>query len=124
MRTFQDGADVSGGTPAAARPRRRGWLGTVGLVALCCVVYLPGFFALPPVDRDESRFAQASRQMLESVTLPAAERDPARHGGGLVVPMVQDRPRLNKPPLIYWLQAASAGVLSSEDPKRDRKSVV
>ena len=57
--------------------------------------------------------------MLESVTLPAAERDPARHGGGLVVPMVQDRPRLNKPPLIYWLQAASAGVLSSEDPKRD-----
>lgn len=25
-----------------------------------------------------------------------------------LVPMVQDRPRLNKPPLIYWLQAGSA----------------
>lgn len=27
---------------------------------------------------------------------------------GWIVPRVQDRPRLNKPPLIYWLQAASA----------------
>lgn len=28
----------------------------------------------------------------------------------MVVPMVQDRPRLNKPPLIYWLQSASARI--------------
>jgi 4-amino-4-deoxy-L-arabinose transferase-like glycosyltransferase len=89
------------------------------LVALCLVVYLPGFCTIPPVDRDESRFAQASRQMFESVALPAAQRDPALHSGGLLIPMVQDRPRLNKPPLIYWLQAASAAVLTGGDPLRD-----
>lgn len=59
-------------------------------------MYLPGLWALPPTDRDESRFAQASRQMLES--------------GDLLIPRVQDRERLNKPPLIYWLQAASARI--------------
>jgi 4-amino-4-deoxy-L-arabinose transferase-like glycosyltransferase len=67
------------------------------LFVLSVCVALPGLFALPSVDRDESRFAQASRQMLES--------------GDWVVPRVQDRPRLNKPPLIYWLQASSAKVL-------------
>lgn len=71
------------------------------LLALCAAVYLPGFFTIPTIDRDEARFAQASRQMLQSAT-----------PRGWLVPMVQDRPRLNKPPLIYWLQAASAGVCS------------
>lgn len=63
------------------------------MVVLGLAVYLPGLFSIPPIDRDESRFAQASRQMVES--------------GDYVVPKVQDRPRLNKPPLIYWLQCAS-----------------
>jgi len=82
-------------------------------------VYLPGFFTIPPVDRDESRFAQASRQMFESVALPAGERDAGLHSGGLVVPMVASKPRLNKPPLIYWLQAASAAAFTGGDPLRD-----
>ncbi len=82
-------------------------------------MYLPGFFALPPVDRDEARFAQASRQMLESVALPAALRDPALHSGGLVIPRVQGRDRLSKPPLIYWAQALSAGVLTFGRPLLD-----
>ena len=103
--------------PRAPRPTT--WLGAIGLVGLCLVVYLPGFFALPPVDRDESRFAQASRQMLESVALPESARDPALHGGGLVVPRVQDRDRLNKPPLIYWLQAGSAAAFTGGNPLRD-----
>ena len=30
------------------------------------IFILPGFYSLPPLDRDEARFAQASRQMLES----------------------------------------------------------
>lgn len=85
---------------------------------LCAAVYLPGLVALPAVDRDEARFAQASRQMFESVALPEAERT-AHHAGGLVVPMVQDRPRLNKPPLIYWLQAASAAMFTGVEPRRD-----
>jgi 4-amino-4-deoxy-L-arabinose transferase-like glycosyltransferase len=81
------------------------WLGGVLLVILCLAVYLPGFFALPAVDRDEARFAQASRQMLES--------------GDYTVPRVQDRPRLNKPPLIYWLQSTSARALTHDNPLID-----
>ncbi len=76
-----------------------GW-GGVGLVILCLSVYLPGLWAIPPVDRDESRFAQASRQMHES--------------GDWVVPCVQSKPRLNKPPLIYWCQCASVAVFGDE----------
>jgi 4-amino-4-deoxy-L-arabinose transferase-like glycosyltransferase len=101
-----------------ARARSWRWAGA-SLVALCVAVYVPGLASLPPVDRDESRFAQASRQMFEAAALPEAQRDPALHAGGVVVPMVQDRPRLNKPPLIYWLQAGSAAVLTGGDPARD-----
>lgn len=95
------------------------WLSLAVLVGLCLAVFLPGFFTIPPVDRDESRFAQASRQMFEAAALPEGEREPAKHGGGWAVPMVQDRPRLNKPPLIYWLQAGSAWVFTGGEPLRD-----
>ncbi|MDX2119268.1 MAG: glycosyltransferase family 39 protein [Planctomycetota bacterium] len=94
----------------------RGW---IALVTICLTVYLPGLTSIAPIDRDESRFAQASRQMFESVALPPDQRDPAMHSGGLAVPMVQDRPRLNKPPLVYWLQAASAAVFTGGDPLKD-----
>lgn len=70
-------------------------------MVICLAVYLPGLFAIPTVDRDEARFAQASRQMAQ-----------AESWSDYLVPRVQDRPRLNKPPLIYWLQAASAKVLT------------
>lgn len=86
---------------------------------LCLSVYVPGLLSIPPIDRDESRFAQASRQMYESVALPEGQRDPTMHSGGLVVPMVQGHPRLNKPPLVYWLQAASAWAFSRGDPLND-----
>ncbi len=36
------------------------------LILVCLLLWLPGFFTLPPSDRDEARFAQASKQMLES----------------------------------------------------------
>lgn len=75
-----------------------GWRAAGALVMLCAAVYLPGVFSIPPVDRDECRFAQASRQMLQS--------------GDWVVPRFQDRTRLNKPPLIYWLQAGTAWLLN------------
>jgi 4-amino-4-deoxy-L-arabinose transferase-like glycosyltransferase len=116
---FTRGVPDSEHTKLAARTLRPKWLFAIGLLGLCLLVYVPGFFTIPPVDRDESRFAQASRQMLESVALPAGERDPALHSGGLAIPMVQDRPRLNKPPLIYWLQAASAALFAHGDPARD-----
>ncbi|HMH63981.1 MAG TPA: hypothetical protein VK515_00245, partial [Rhizomicrobium sp.] len=53
----------------AAPPR---WLAAAGrrpflvLALLGLVLWLPGILSLPPLDRDESRFAQSSRQMVES----------------------------------------------------------
>lgn len=72
---------------------------------LALLVLLPGLWQLPPFDRDEPRFAQASRQMLDT--------------GNWIVPFVQDRPRLNKPPLIYWLQAGSVAILTANDTSKD-----
>ena len=99
--------------------RLGGAIGGLLLVLIGLAVYGPGLLATAPIDRDESRFAQASRQMFESVALPPDRRDPALHSGGLAVPMVGAEPRLTKPPLIYWLQSASAWVCTGGDPTRD-----
>ncbi|MBX6323239.1 MAG: glycosyltransferase family 39 protein, partial [Rhodospirillaceae bacterium] len=80
------------------RPRRAGaWL----LLAFCLALYLPGLVSLPPTDRDEARFAQASRQMLES--------------GDFLDIRFQDEARYKKPVGIYWLQAASAALTRAAD---------
>jgi 4-amino-4-deoxy-L-arabinose transferase-like glycosyltransferase len=63
------------------------------LVAFCLIAFLPGFFQIPPVDRDEARFAQATKQMVES--------------GEYVDIRFQDEVRYKKPVGIYWLQAAA-----------------
>jgi 4-amino-4-deoxy-L-arabinose transferase-like glycosyltransferase len=63
------------------------------LTAFALVAFLPGFFQIPPVDRDEARFAQASKQMLES--------------GQYVDIRFQKEVRYKKPVGIYWLQAAA-----------------
>lgn len=69
---------------------------TILLLLLCAALYLPGVFALPVVDRDEARFAQATRQMVDS--------------GDFVTIRFQDEPRHKKPVGIHWAQAAAAGV--------------
>ncbi|HEY0440099.1 MAG TPA: glycosyltransferase family 39 protein [Xanthobacteraceae bacterium] len=61
------------------------------LAALCLLAFLPGFFTIPPVDRDEARFAQASKQMVES--------------GDYVDIRFGQEVRYKKPVGIYWLQA-------------------
>jgi 4-amino-4-deoxy-L-arabinose transferase-like glycosyltransferase len=71
------------------------------LVLLCLALYLPGIAALPPVDRDEARFAQATRQMLES--------------GDFLRIRFQDEARNKKPAGIYWLQAASVAAFSNAE---------
>ena len=38
----------------------------VMLLVVACLGFLPGLFSIPPIDRDEARFAQATKQMLES----------------------------------------------------------
>ena len=77
------------------------------LIALCLALYLPGFASLPPMDRDEPRFAQASKQMLET--------------GDFVAIRFQDEARNKKPVGIYWMQAATvaaAEALGLEDARR------
>ena len=69
------------------------------LILLCMLLYLPGMTSLPPVDRDEARFAQASRQMLED--------------NDFVNIRFQDDPRHKKPAGIYWLQAGCARIFGA-----------
>jgi hypothetical protein len=63
------------------------------LAALCLLLWLPGFFTIPPGDRDESRFAQATRQMVES--------------GDYVRIRLGEVERNKKPAGIHWAQAAA-----------------
>lgn len=72
---------------------------SLALIVFALACYLPGFFTLPPIDRDEAWFAQGSKQMLES-------RD-------FITPRFQASPRLNKPVGIYWLQAATVRLAES-----------
>ncbi len=104
----------SGRTAWAASPRAG-----LSLVLLCLVCYLPGLFSIPVIDRDEARFAQASRQMVESLLLPVDQRDPDLHSGGIIVPMIGGKPRINKPPLVYYLQSVSVAAFTLGDPTRD-----
>ena len=60
------------------------------LVLCGLVLFLPGFFNIPPIDRDEARFAQASKQMVET--------------GDFVDIRFQDEVRYKKPVGIYWLR--------------------
>ena len=63
------------------------------LLAFCLLSFLPGFFQIPPVDRDEARFAQATKQMVES--------------GDYVDIRFQDEVRYKKPVGIYWMQSVA-----------------
>src|SRR5579859_4561976 len=72
----------------------------VAFLMLCgLLLFLPGFFNIPPVDRDEPRFAQATKQMVES--------------GDFVDIRFQDDVRYKKPVGIYWLQAAAVETASA-----------
>ncbi|MEA2974870.1 MAG: hypothetical protein QOF19_390 [Alphaproteobacteria bacterium] len=63
------------------------------LIGFCVLAFLPGFFRIPPIDRDEARFAQATKQMVET--------------GDYVDIRFQDEVRYKKPVGIYWLQAGA-----------------
>ncbi len=63
------------------------------LALLCVLLWLPGFFTIPAGDRDESRFAQASRQMVET--------------GDYVRIRFGEVERNKKPAGIHWLQATA-----------------
>ena len=69
----------------------------IAMVAvLALAIFLPGRAALPPLDRDEARYMQATAQML--------------HTGNYVDVRFQDQPRYLQPAGIYWLEAAAVAV--------------
>jgi hypothetical protein len=86
-------------------PSRKDWVGeSVGvlryvlLCLLCLILYAPGLASIPSVDRDEARFAQATRQMLET--------------GDFIRIRFQEEARNKKPIGIHWLQAAAVALFS------------
>src|SRR5262245_44955872 len=89
-------ADRIGGLLALATASHGRAVAVLLLIAL--VTFLPGFFQIPPVDRDEARFAQATKQMVET--------------GDFIDIRFQDDVRYKKPVGIYWLQAGA--VLTGE----------
>ncbi len=79
------------------------------LVVVALLAFLPGFFSIPPIDRDESRFAQATKQMLES--------------GNYVDIRFQEEARHKKPIGIHWMQAASVKLGEAISGPDARKSI-
>jgi 4-amino-4-deoxy-L-arabinose transferase-like glycosyltransferase len=69
------------------------------LAITALLMFLPGFFNIPPIDRDEPRFAQATKQMVET--------------HDFVDIRFQNEVRYKKPVGIYWLQAATVEAASS-----------
>ncbi len=75
----------------------RPWL---WLILLCAALYVPGMAALPATDRDESRFMQASRQMLET--------------GDFVRIRFMHEARNKKPAGIHWLHVAAVSLTAGK----------
>jgi 4-amino-4-deoxy-L-arabinose transferase-like glycosyltransferase len=63
--------------------------------------HLAGTWSLPLIDRDEPRFAEASREMIQRADY--------------VVPYFNNQLRLDKPPLAYWAQVASYRIFGESD---------
>ena len=72
------------------------WKPVLLLIGACALLYFPGIVSIPPIDRDEPRYIQASRQMVES--------------GDYTRIHFQDEFRNKKPVGIYWLQSATVNL--------------
>ncbi len=75
-----------------------GWRGPALAALVAILSALPALITMPPFDRDESRYAEATAQMLET--------------GDFVNIEFQDEPRHKKPVGIHWMQAASSAAFS------------
>lgn len=76
----------------------RAW---IVLILLALAALAPGLFSVPAMDRDESRYAQASRQMMES--------------GDYLNIRLQDVDRHKQPAMTYWLQSLAAQPFGGAD---------
>jgi 4-amino-4-deoxy-L-arabinose transferase-like glycosyltransferase len=84
-------------SPALFDQFARGWRGYVLIALIALTSGLMGATRVPVTDIDEARFAQATRQMIES--------------DDYVRIRLQDAERNRKPVGIYWLQAASVNAM-------------
>jgi len=98
MTSFSSSYDIGDPGKSGFAARILTWAGK-GHAAACAMLlvlslacFLPGFVSLQPMDRDEPRFAQATKQMLET--------------GDLIDIRFQDEARHKKPVGIYWIQAS------------------
>src|SRR5690606_3423775 len=82
----------------------QGWRGPLLAALVALLAGLPGVMLLPPLDRDEARFAQVTAQMLET--------------GDYVDMRFQDAPHYRKPSGAHWMQALAVS-LTSEVEARD-----
>jgi 4-amino-4-deoxy-L-arabinose transferase-like glycosyltransferase len=82
----------------------KGYRAYVIIGILAAMSALAGIFTLPPLDRDESRFAQATAQMLET--------------GDFVRINFLDEERNKKPVGIHWLQVAAVSAFSDVDARQ------
>ena len=71
------------------------------LAALALALFLPGQIGVPAIDRDEARFAQATKQMLET--------------GDFIDIRLGEDPRYLQPVGIYWLQSITALVFGGTE---------
>jgi 4-amino-4-deoxy-L-arabinose transferase-like glycosyltransferase len=67
----------------------------------CVLFHIIGTWSLPLIDRDEPRFAEASREMIERADY--------------IVPYFNNQVRLDKPPLAYWAQVVSYHIFGEND---------
>lgn len=88
---------ASPASPALFDQFARGWRGYVLIALIALTSGLMGTMRVPVTDIDEARFAQATRQMIET--------------DDYVRIRVQDSERNRKPVGIHWLQAASVNAM-------------
>ncbi len=97
-------AQLNQGLAAVMDWASRGLRAPVLAALLTFICAVPCAMLMPPLDRDESRFTQATAQMLET--------------GDYVRIMLQDVPRNKKPVGIHWLQALSVALTSKVEARQ------
>ncbi len=86
--------------PAWRWPARYEW-GAVLLLGLASLFLLLSNLSYPLIEPDETRYAQIALEMVDS--------------GDWVTPTLDGKPYLDKPPLLYWLTAASYKVCGANE---------
>jgi 4-amino-4-deoxy-L-arabinose transferase-like glycosyltransferase len=93
---------VNSATPINHKQATNAGVRNYALLFVGCVVFhIAGTWNLPLIDRDEPRFAEASREMIER--------------GDYLVPYFNNHFRFDKPPLTYWAQIASYKIFGEND---------